>query len=140
MTHVLIIPDENSMMMMRSPIAPEKLIESINTGAWHSSLAILESLQLVLDPEKLQASRMGQLVVITPRSTGQLSPIDLNSYSLTPRQRQVLSGMMAGLTQKEIAVRLGIAWRTVAWHVCELKKRIPNLVTKNHLFSDRLFE
>ncbi len=140
MTRVLIIPDDSSMMMMRSPIPPEKLIESINTGSWHSSLAILESLQLVLDPEKLQASRMGQLVVITPRNSVSRVPVDLDSYDLTPRQRQVLAGMMAGLTQKEIASRLGITWRTVAWHVGELKKRIPNLVSKNHLFSERLFE
>lgn len=140
MTRVLIIPDDNSLMMMRSPIPPEKLIESINTGSWHSGLAILESLQLVLDPEMLQASRVGQLVVITPRNSPNRILVDLESYNLTPRQRQVLAGLMAGLTQKQIASRLGITWRTVAWHVGELKKRIPNLVSKNHLFSERLFD
>jgi DNA-binding NarL/FixJ family response regulator len=140
MTRVLIIPDENSLMMMHSPVNSEKLIESINTGSWHSSLAILESLQLVLDPEQLQASRMGQLVVITPRKPGKSSPVDLSTYGLTTRQQQVLAGMIAGLTQKEIAVRLGIAWRTVAWHVCKLKKRMPGLIGKNHVITDRLFD
>lgn len=37
--------------------------------------------------------------------------------TLTPRERDVLSGVTAGLTDKQIAVRLGISDRTVQFHL-----------------------
>lgn len=36
---------------------------------------------------------------------------------LTPRQRQVLYGVARGLTNQQIADRLGIAHTTVKWHL-----------------------
>ncbi|MDY7077057.1 MAG: helix-turn-helix transcriptional regulator [Chloroflexota bacterium] len=36
---------------------------------------------------------------------------------LTPREREVLSGVAAGLTNKQIDARLGISDRTVQFHL-----------------------
>ncbi len=55
-----------------------------------------------------------------PRSGG--SPPERGAYEplvepLTPREREVLSGVAAGLTNKQIAARLGISDRTVQFHL-----------------------
>lgn len=43
---------------------------------------------------------------------------------LTGRQREVLDGLMEGLTQAQIGLRLGIRERSVRHHVDALKQRL----------------
>lgn len=43
---------------------------------------------------------------------------------LTPRQREVVEALAAGLTSKQIAARLGISERTVGFHRDELRRRL----------------
>lgn len=38
------------------------------------------------------------------------------SIALTPRQQEVCNLMVLGLSNKEIARRLGIGWRTIEYH------------------------
>lgn len=44
--------------------------------------------------------------------------------ALTLRQEQVLDLLADGLTNKEIAARLGISWRTVERHVSDILVRL----------------
>ena len=43
---------------------------------------------------------------------------------LTPRQRAILALVAAGATSKDIARRLGIALRTVDWHIARSIRRL----------------
>jgi DNA-binding CsgD family transcriptional regulator/tetratricopeptide (TPR) repeat protein len=74
------------------------------------------------DPAMLaEASRLGlrpMLVHLRPVEKGQ------NSSDLTIRQSDVLRGLAAGLTSKEIAGRLGLSVRTVEMHVARLMQRL----------------
>ena len=48
---------------------------------------------------------------------------------LTPRQRDVVALLDAGLTCPQIAERLGIAVKTVRRHVDDIAKRVPGELT-----------
>ncbi len=48
----------------------------------------------------------------------------LYDVQLTPRQRQVVEGFAAGLTTKEVAVRIGRSVKTVEYHREKVYKRI----------------
>ena len=72
-------------------------------------------------------------MVYPPLGKGALVPASLPSfdrpqsrddYELTVRQRQVLEGLQAGFTNKDIATRLGVSERTVKAHVQELMRRL----------------
>ena len=47
---------------------------------------------------------------------------------LTPRQRQVLALVAEGLTDRQVAAHLCIAWRTATTHMVEIRRRlaVPN--------------
>jgi DNA-binding NarL/FixJ family response regulator len=47
-----------------------------------------------------------------------------NEFACTPRQLQVLDGLERGLTNKSIALALGISERAVKAHVKELMRRL----------------
>jgi hypothetical protein len=49
--------------------------------------------------------------------------------ALTPRQRDVLQGMLAGLLNKQIAFHLGITEKTVKMHRAQLMLRLRTRTT-----------
>lgn len=58
------------------------------------------------------------------RSADELAEIRARMESLTERQRQVLDLAVAGLSNKEIAARLGISFRTVEIHRAWMMERM----------------
>jgi DNA-binding CsgD family transcriptional regulator len=66
----------------------------------------------------IRAARAGDLVVLL------LAEEDTRAERLTPRQREVLAGVAAGLTDAEIAERLGVARATVGKHLEAIYERL----------------
>jgi DNA-binding NarL/FixJ family response regulator len=132
MTRVIMIPDDTSIIYTQSSLSAETLMQTINSTGWQSNLEVLESLTLMIDPGKMKASRMGDLVVIYCREReypvsrmGETPEVRTLSF----RQQSILADLCEGFTQKEIALHLGISLRTVGIEVAVLKKTIPSLST-----------
>jgi DNA-binding CsgD family transcriptional regulator len=53
-----------------------------------------------------------------------------STLSVSPRQSEILSLLAKGLSNKEIATAIGIAERTIKFHLCELYKKSA---TKNRM-------
>ena len=66
----------------------------------------------------IRPARVGDLVVLL------LAEDDLRAQQLTPRQREVLSGVASGLTDAEIAEQLGVARATVSKHLEAIYERL----------------
>jgi DNA-binding CsgD family transcriptional regulator len=66
----------------------------------------------------IRAARAGDLIVLL------LGEEDARTERLTPRQREVLAGVAAGLTDAEIAERLGVARATVGKHLEAIYERL----------------
>lgn len=66
----------------------------------------------------IRAAQTGDLVVLL------LAEEDARTERLTPRQREVLAGVAAGLTDAEIAERLGVARATVGKHLEAIYQRL----------------
>lgn len=66
----------------------------------------------------IRPARVGDLVVLL------LAEEDLRAQRLTPRQREVLSGVATGLTDAEIAEHLGVARATVSKHLEAIYERL----------------
>lgn len=56
---------------------------------------------------------------------------------LTQRQRQVIQGLMDGLTYKQIGYRYEMAGRTVSMHMSYLKKKF-NAVSVNQVITSAI--
>jgi two-component system, NarL family, nitrate/nitrite response regulator NarL len=46
------------------------------------------------------------------------------SAELTPRQREIMDGMVEGLTNAQIADRLGISPSTVTNHIADVRRKL----------------
>lgn len=70
----------------------------------------------VADAVLNEALRDALVVAAAPTAAQLVAATAENLRQLTPRERQVLDGLLAGLTSKGIARRLGISHRTVEVH------------------------
>jgi DNA-binding NarL/FixJ family response regulator len=132
MTRVIMIPDDTSIVYTQSSLTAETLVQTINSTGWQSNLEVLESLTLLIDPGKMKASRMGDLVVFYSRereSSASRMRDTPEVRTLSFRQQSILANLCEGFTQKEIALHFGISLRTVGIEVAILKKTIPSLST-----------
>jgi DNA-binding NarL/FixJ family response regulator len=80
------------------------------------------------------------LILAVARLGGQQSPDQSTSADLSRRQRQVLSGLAAGMTNTEIASALGVSPDTVKWHLAALFRRLgvrnrAQAVAKGHVWQ-----
>ncbi len=128
MTRVLFLPDEETFVVGDSSLAPEEMVRSVRAGEWEPPEPYFSWLAMAGQAPALRALRYGQLVIVIPAQPlaglesvrGATEPVP----PLSPRQRQVLQGLMEGLTTKQIARRLGLTQRMVYLHVAVIKEKL----------------
>ena len=115
-------------MLLDSDQPLEELATAINAGLWLPPASYVDWLRtqgITGEHIRLCASCHGSLVIVTPNHPLEKHPPPREpfSFGLTSRQRQVLRGLMEGLSTKQIASHLGIQPRTVYMHIAQLKIR-----------------
>lgn len=121
MTRLIFVPDENTLMLLDSPLKPDDLVHCVQNDLWKPPPPFGEAAR-----SRLQAVRLGTTVIITPlapgRKTGSIRR--RTDTRLTRRQKQVLMGLAEGLTSSQIALQLNVNVRTVEFHINTLKTRL----------------
>ncbi len=120
MTRLLFLPDENTLILLNSPMKPDELVDSVEKNLWNPPAPYHET-----SHQRLQAVKLGTVVLISeaPRQKTHQARRRMG-VNLTRRQMQVLQGLAEGLTTHQIAVRLKLHRRTVDFHVNALKTRL----------------
>ena len=121
MTRLLFLPDDQTLVVLDSPLAAGDLVNCVNQGQWTPPPPYDAG-----DASALHATRLGGqggTVIVTPHLPFDLTEPALDEIRrlLKPRQRQVLQLLAHGLSNKEIAVQLNLHPRTVAMHIATLK-------------------
>jgi len=124
MTHLFFLPDDQTFILLDSPLPADQLAESINAGQWTPPPAIAAALEAGWS---LKAVCFGKLVIaILIEPPGQpLSqagqPARSGLGDLSARQNQILKYLIEGLTTHQIAVLTGLHPRTVQYHISFIK-------------------
>jgi DNA-binding CsgD family transcriptional regulator len=114
MTRLIFIPDRKTFILQESPLPAEELAASVLRGHWCPPAPYGWQ-----DPRSWRVSQQGQVVVVT---LDESRPAEgLPAANLSPRQLEVLQCLVEGLTNKQIARRLGMSARTVFNHQAALK-------------------
>ena len=117
---------EARLVMLTARDDPDTLFGALRAGAQGYLLkdspveTILAGLQQALDGAMLVPAPVARRVLAHFQSTGRAAA----DYGLTSRERDVLRGMVDGLTQKEIASTLFISPPTVNGHVQSLYRKL----------------
>lgn len=125
MTRILFLPNLQTVLMYESSLSADHLTEMVNSGSPQPltgyepdttyQAALLNSNTVVILPlDDPDGAMMSECVV------PQLS----RAVHLTPREREILACVIAGMNAKEISQRLGIHRNTTAYHLRNLKKRL----------------
>jgi DNA-binding NarL/FixJ family response regulator len=114
---LLLAIDERTLVVIESSLLPEDLAAAIEAGRWEPPEALVEQFS-----GGLQAACVGGWVVATP--VEEPTPSAAAGEPLSYRHRQVLRWLVAGLTTRQIALRLGIGESTVFKYVSRLKKHL----------------
>lgn len=126
MTRLVLLLDEAAILLLESPLPPGVLAGVINSGAWQPPRNLPELVERSSHLE-LHAVSLGGMVVAAPvmqPAKSHTREVGAAISPLTARQQQVLKGLSEGLTDRQIAARLGITARAVAFHVQKLKMRL----------------
>lgn len=118
MTHLLFLPDEQTLLLWNVAMDAATLLAAIQSGAWQPP----SPYQGLFSGRGWQAVLVRGLVIVTPPEAD--LPNFSDAQALPPRQYEILELMAEGLTTKQIAQRLKISRRTVALHVAALKQRL----------------
>jgi DNA-binding CsgD family transcriptional regulator len=128
MTRLLFLPDEETFVLGDSSLPPEEVVRTIQAGEWNPPEPYASWLAAGGQPPALRVLRHGQLVIIMLAQPlaglGAVRAPTETAPPLSPRQWQVLQGLMEGLTTKQIARRLGISRRMVYLHVAAIKEKL----------------
>jgi DNA-binding CsgD family transcriptional regulator len=129
-SRVLLLPDDQSVILFEVARPAEALVAEIRAGEWVPPEPYSAWLPAAEDGRRVQRLRavlFGRLIVVVPAHPVQLPPAvveEVVALYLSPRQRQVLECLCDGLNNKQIAERLGLKMRTVAYHVAAIKTRL----------------
>lgn len=111
MTQVLFFESPGSCRLFEVPESASKLVSLVNAGKRPGYLAELAG--------DLFASQHAGVVILN-RALAPITP----PRALTPRQLEMLTLLSGGLSQTQIAARLGISLRTVRHHMAGLRERL----------------
>lgn len=128
MATLIFLPFDQPFLVLENPLAASTLSTIITSSQWQPPPAYLSWLHLqhtripMLQP---CTSQHGEVVIVTPgfvREDAGAARGYPFSGSLTRRQREVLQGLVDGLTTQQIAARLHVHPRTITWHIAQLKR------------------
>jgi two-component system nitrate/nitrite response regulator NarL len=68
----------------------------------------------------LDRERISNFLDVVRRLSGPVTTVSMKPYGLTDRQRQIVRGVVDGLNNREIAVRLGISEHTAKHHLTQI--------------------
>lgn len=119
--HDVVLATEQGTIEFGSPRSRELLMRYLGISNGTLPEGVLGGTTVVSGPSgrlTIRTARTGELVVLL------LAEEDVRTEQLTPRQREVLAGVAAGLTDAEIADRLGVARATVGKHLEAIYERL----------------
>jgi DNA-binding CsgD family transcriptional regulator len=115
MTRLLFVPDPNTLIWLDLTSDPAALVADIQLGVWL--------------PPAPYTNLAGQLKVYWQEGLVIVSTLILFGQDetrprpiLSRRQREILKGLMDGLTSRQMALRLGLRERMVFHHIAALKR------------------
>lgn len=120
-THDVVLATEHGTIEFGSPRSRELLMRYFGISNGTLPAGVLSGTTVVSGASgrlTIRTARTGDLVVLL------LAEEDVRTEQLTPRQREVLAGVAAGLTDAEIAERLGVARATVGKHLEAIYDRL----------------
>lgn len=112
MTRVVYLPNPHTTTIFESAEADDDLAERLRSGEW--ALPMPEP-----DVGEIQVMQFGDTILVIGKTDQSAA-----NRRLTPRQAQVLDGIMQGLTIQQIALLLRISPRTASYHASQLKQRL----------------
>jgi DNA-binding CsgD family transcriptional regulator len=127
----LVFVDDELVILLETDLPPAALVDAVQANLWPlpPPLAALATAGGPGEARQraLRAVRLGRLVILSPAETHEggpfPTPAGATPLDLSRRQCQVLQGLADGLTNKQIASRLGLHKRTVDMHIAAIKGR-----------------
>jgi two-component system, NarL family, nitrate/nitrite response regulator NarL len=115
MTRLLFVPDPHTLLWLDFDLPPKQLIEQVLRGEW------LPPAPFDQMKNPLNAYWQEGLVIISSL-TLHTAPVPTANPRLSRRQIEILRCLQDGLTTRQMALRMGLAQRTVFHHIACLKK------------------
>jgi DNA-binding CsgD family transcriptional regulator len=115
MTRLLFIPDPHTLLWLDQAETPGELVDAVIHGVWK--------------PPAPYTHLLGKLTVYWQEDLVIATAVPLNSDPsashprISRRSREILKGLMDGLTTRQMALRLGVNPRTIYNHIAQLKLR-----------------
>ncbi|MDR3575380.1 MAG: LuxR C-terminal-related transcriptional regulator [Anaerolineaceae bacterium] len=124
MTHLLFLPDDQTFILLDSPLPPDELVSSINNRQWLPPPPIAAFINAGMS---FTAVCAGKMVILLPDAqpgsptSADDKPEQTAPGRLSGRQNQILHYLMEGLTTQQISIRTGLHPRTVQYHISFIK-------------------
>jgi DNA-binding NarL/FixJ family response regulator len=115
---LLLLITEDAVHSLESDLPLAELIPAIQDGQWQPPAS------LTLDQTPLRVMRLGRTALVWPATLcDEALAGSFSHLQLSPRQSQVLQAIADGLTNPQIATRLGLSRSTIDLYISALKHR-----------------